>query len=146
MASSTDGMSTPPATDAPAAGRRRFDQIRAALAAIGATILGAAPHVLHHAGPVAGAAVLAGTTGRLLFGAVGFLLLIPLLRRLHRRSGSWVAPAGVAVLMAAAFTFSSLVIGPALTSGDDEAGAPVTGPTPAAAPGAGSPDHEAHHP
>lgn len=138
-------MSAPPVTDAPAAGRR-FDRVRAALAAIGATILGAAPHVLHHAGPVAGAALLAGTTGRLLFGALGFLLLIPLLRRLHRRSGSWVAPAGAAVLMAAAFTFSSLVIGPALTSGDDEAGAPVTGTTPAGAPGAGSSDHEAHHP
>ncbi len=139
-------MSAPPATDASAAGRRRFDRARAALAAVGAAILGAAPHVLHHAGPVAGAAVLAGTTGRLLFGALGVLLLIPLLRRLHRRTGSWVAPAGAVVLMMAAFTFSSFVIGPALTSGGDEPEAPVTDATPSAAPGSGSPDHDAHHP
>lgn len=132
-------MSGSPATNPPAARRRPFDRVRAALAAIGATVLGAAPHVLHHAGPVAGAALLAGTTGRLLFGVVGLLLAIPLLRRLHRRAGSWVAPAGVVVLMAIAFTFSSFVIGPALTSGEDER-------APRAAPEEVPPDHETHHP
>ncbi len=132
-------MSGSPAATPPARGRRSFDRARAALATVGATVLGAAPHVLHHAGPVAGAALLAGTTGRLVFGVLGFLLVIPLLRRLHRRTGSWVAPAGVAALMAAAFTFSTLVIGPALTSGED-------GRAPQAAPEGVPLDHETHHP
>jgi hypothetical protein len=37
---------------------------------------------------LAGAALLAGATGRLLFGALGFLLAVPMLVRLRRRSGS----------------------------------------------------------
>jgi hypothetical protein len=38
-----------------------------------AVVLGLAPHVLHHAGPLAGAALLAATGGALLFGAIGFV-------------------------------------------------------------------------
>jgi hypothetical protein len=63
--------------------------------------------VLHHVGPLAGAAVLAGATGTLLFGALGFALAIPMLRRLHRRHGSWAVPGGVLALMAVVFTFSA---------------------------------------
>jgi hypothetical protein len=63
--------------------------------------------VLHHVGPLAGAAVLAGATGTLLFGALGFALAIPMLRRLHRRHGSWAVPGGELALMAVVFTFSA---------------------------------------
>src|SRR5215217_683503 len=62
-----------------AASRHGLDRVRATLAAVGAAVLGAAPHVLHHAGPLAGAALLAGVSGRVLFGALGLLLAIPLL-------------------------------------------------------------------
>lgn len=110
----------------------------AALGALVAVVLGAAPHVLHHVGPFAGTALLAGTSGRLLFGALGFLLTISMLRRLHRRSGGWRVPGGVLALMMAIFAFSSFVIGPAL-AGDPSAATPGTTIT--------SPeDHEQHHP
>ena len=81
------------ATHLPAAPRHGLDRVRATLAAVGAAVLGAAPHVLHHAGPLAGAALLAGVSGKLLFGALGFLLAIPMLRRLRRRHDSWAVPA-----------------------------------------------------
>ena len=126
---------------ASASPRRRLPRPRAALAAAGAAVLGAAPHVLHHAGPLAGAALLAGATGTVLFGALGFVAAIPMLRHLRRRTGSWRAPAGVLAMMAALFTFSSLVIGPALT--DDGDG------TKPARPGETRPlpdGHDSHHP
>lgn len=117
---------------------------RAAVTALGAAAMGAAPHVLHHAGPLAGAALLAGTAGTLLFGGLGFLLAVPMLRRLHRRSGSWRLPGGALALMAVVFTFSSLVIGPSVTGGERDAPvqtAPDTAP-PDVRPG----KHGAHHP
>lgn len=78
-----------------AAKPRGLARVRAAAAAAGAVVLGAAPHVLHHVGPLAGAALLAGATGKLLFGALGLLLALPLLRRLRRRtsSGAWLSRA-----------------------------------------------------
>ena len=119
-------------------------RLRAALAALGAAVLGAAPHALHHVGPLAGAALLAGATGKILFGALGLLLSIPLLRRVRRRTGSWAVPAGVLALMAVAFTLSTFVVGPALTGGDDERRSSETpGQTqPAPADGEG---HGTHH-
>ena len=129
--------------------RRGLDRARAALATLGAAVLGAAPHVLHHVGPLAGAALLAGATGRLLFGALGFVLAIPLLRRLRRRTGSWAVPGGVLALMAAVFTLSSFVVGPALTGADDEPASPPAEAPPAnpAQPAQPNPDeHESHHP
>jgi hypothetical protein len=123
------------------------DRVRAAVAAVGAAVLGAAPHVLHHVGPLAGAALLAGATGKLLFGALGFALAIPMLRRLRRRTGSWRLPGMALALMAVIFTFSSFVIGPALTGGGDrgrEWAAP-SNTVPAAPPGVSESDHESHH-
>ena len=64
-----------------------------AAASVGAALLGAAPHVLHHAGPLAGAALFAGVGGTLLFGALGLAAATPLLLRMRRRSGSWRRPA-----------------------------------------------------
>jgi hypothetical protein len=124
--------------------------VRAVLAAVGAAILGAAPHVLHHVGPLAGAAVVAGATGKLLFGAIGFVLAIPMLRRLHRRHASWAVPGGVLALMAVVFTFSTFVIGPSITGAGDEPGGPArSSPTKteprAPQPGVSRSEHEAHH-
>ena len=58
-----------------------------------AAISGVAPHVLHHIGPFAGTALLAGAGGTVLFGVAGFVLSIPMLLRLRRRFGTWAAPA-----------------------------------------------------
>jgi hypothetical protein len=116
---------------------------RTVLAAVGAAVLGAAPHVLHHAGPLAGAALLAGARGKVLFAVIGFVAAVPMLRRLRRRAGSWRLPAAVLAAMAVMFVFSSLVIGPALTGGGG-GGSPakpeipgVTTPSPSG--------HDAHH-
>jgi hypothetical protein len=54
-------------------------------------VVGLAPHVLHHVGPLAGAALLAGLGGKALFFALSIVLSLPLLRRLHRRFGTLVA-------------------------------------------------------
>jgi hypothetical protein len=124
--------------------RGTADRLRAAIAGVGAAVLGAAPHVLHHVGPLAGAALLAGATGQLLFGAAGFLLAVPMLRRLHRRRGSWAVPGGMLALMAVAFTISSVVIGPALTDGGRESRAPAQN-VPSAPSGIGPSEHESHH-
>jgi hypothetical protein len=85
----------------------------AASAAVGA-IAGLAPHLLHHIGPLAGAALVTGAAGSVLFGALGFLLTIPMLLRLRRRFGSWRAPAIALVLFAVMFTISTAWIGPAI--------------------------------
>lgn len=127
------GPSASPA-DGPRPG---VERVRAAIATAGAAVLGAAPHVLHHVGPLAGAALLAGATGRVVFGLLGFLLAIPMLAKLRRRSGSWAIPGAVLGVMAAAFVVSSTVIGPALTGETDPTHQPSP-TTPA--------DHESHHP
>jgi peptidoglycan/LPS O-acetylase OafA/YrhL len=128
----------------PLASRSRLERMRAAVAAVGAAVLGAAPHVFHHVGPLAGAAVLAGASGKLLFGVLGFLLAVPMLRRLHRRHGSWSVPGGVLALMAVVFAFSTFVIGPAIT-GTVSVPSPPTKNVPAAPAGVSPSEHEAHH-
>jgi hypothetical protein len=47
-------------------------------------VIGVAPHVLHHAGLFAGAALLAGAGGKALFGALGLVLSLPFPVRLIR--------------------------------------------------------------
>ena len=97
--------------------------------------IGLLPHVLHHVGPLAGAALLAGAGGQALFAAIGFVASVPFLVRLHRRFGSWRVPAIALAVFAAMFTFSSLVIGPAISGGD-------TPPPPGVEQPAG---HASHH-
>ena len=80
--------------------------------------LGLLPHVLHHAGPLAGAALLAGAGGSLLFGALGFVAAIPLLLRMRRRFGSWRAPMAALCAFVALFALSTFAIGPAITGED----------------------------
>jgi len=91
----------------------------------GAAVLGVLPHVLHHVGLFAGA-LFAGAGGSLLFGAVGFLAVIPFLLRVHRRTGSWRIPAALLALFAVIFSISTFVIGPAITSDPGEKSAPAS--------------------
>ena len=109
-----------------------------AVTAVIATVMGLAPHVLHHIGLFAGAAFVVGVGGNLLFGAIGLLLSIPLLRRLHRRFGTWKAPALAVAVFAVMFSISAFVIGPAISSPDlVDAPQPAGTPSPA--------EHSAHH-
>lgn len=98
--------------------------------AVGA-IAGAAPHVLHHVGPLAGAAVITGAGGTVLFGVVGFALTIPMLLRLKRRFGTWLAPGIALTLFIAMFTASTVWIGPAIRGDGGSDGQPT--------------DHDSHH-
>ena len=105
-----------------------------AVLAVWGAFIGLLPHVLHHVGPLAGAALLAGATGRALFAAIGFVAAVPFLRRLYRRFGTWRAPAIALAIFVAMFSLSSFVIGPAISGGD----AP-------AQPGIEQDGHEEHH-
>lgn len=100
--------------------------------------VGVAPHVLHHAGPLAGTALLAGAGGKALFGVLGFVATIPVLWKLHRRKGGWRAPAWALGAFAAIFTLSTLVIGPVV--------ADITAPDPPAATQPAEVDPHGHGP
>jgi hypothetical protein len=60
-----------------------------------------------------------------LFAGIGFVLTVPMLLKLRKRFGSWVAPGVALALFAIMFTISTLWIGPALRgdggSGDSPA-------------------------
>lgn len=92
-------------------------------------LLGLLPHVLHHTGLIFGAALVTGTGGNLLFGALGLLLSLPLLRRLYLRFKTWKAPAIALIIFVAMFSLSAFVIGPAI-SGDSSGQTPSPGQTP----------------
>ena len=110
----------------------------AVTAAIGA-IMGLLPHVLHHATLFAGAALVTTSGGNLLFGAVGLLLSVPLLRRLYRRFGTWKAPAIGVALFTVMFSLSAFVIGPAISGNSPtETPEPASPTTPT--------EHTTHHP
>ncbi|GAB2750364.1 hypothetical protein [Nocardioides pakistanensis] len=137
------------AATAPADGERDFPvsesepggplaAVWSAVTAVIATVMGLAPHVLHHIGLFAGAAFVVGVGGNLLFGALGLLLSIPLLRRLHRRFGTWKAPALAVAVFAVMFSISAFVIGPAISSSE-----PAEAPQPAGTPSPA--EHSAHH-
>jgi hypothetical protein len=130
-------------TDAPPrrrAARGRLAAIRDTIGAAIGAILGLVPHVLHHVGLIAGAALITGAAGNALFFAVGLLFSIPLLRRLYRRFNTWRAPAIAIAVFAAVFSLSAFVIGPAITTNEttpgDQPPAPSQTPTK---------DHDEHH-
>lgn len=128
---------TPEALD-PAAestpGRGRLAALwNAVTAAVGA-VMGLLPHLLHHVSIFAGAALITGVGGNLLFGALGLLLSLPLLRRLYRRFRTWKAPAVAIAVFAVMFSLSAFVIGPAISDTDPE-------PTPEQI----DPKHSEHH-
>lgn len=102
-----------------------------------AIVSGIAPHVLHHVGPLAGTALLAGAGGTVLFGLAGFALSIPMLFRLRRRFGTWAAPAVASAIFTGVYLFSALVVGPAITAEPTGDVAPAASPSPT--------DHTEHH-
>lgn len=108
-----------------------------------AAVLGILPHVLHHVGPLAGAALLAGTGGTLLFGAIGFVAAIPFLLRVHRRCGNWRVPAALLALFAVVFSISTFVIGPAISGESSDASRSTTNQGAPSAPATGG--HNGHH-
>jgi hypothetical protein len=103
--------------------------------AVWGAVIGLAPHVLHHLGPLAGAALLAGAAGTALFAAIGFVLTVPFLLRLYRRFDTWRAPAIALAVFAALFSLSSFVIGPAISGGDSGTSPGIERPS----------GHEQHH-
>ena len=102
-----------------------------------AVVTGVAPHVLHHVGPLAGAALLAGVGGKAIFFAIGLALSAPMLRRLYRRFGTLLAPAAATAVFAGIFTFSSVVIAPRLTGSEQSQQPGIQQPSPS--------DHTSHH-
>ena len=123
----TQTVDNPPA-HAPALRRSWAARVWGAVIGAWGAFTGVLPHVLHHVGPLAGTALVAGAGGRLLFGGVGLVASIPFLVRLRRRFQSWMAPGIALVVFSALFAFSTFVIGP-LISGDT---ATTTAPVPAA--------------
>ena len=97
-------------------------------------VVGLAPHVLHHVGLLAGTALVAGSGGTALFGVLGLVASVPLLLRLHRRFGTWRAPALGLGAFAAMFAISTFLVGPAISGQSDRPSPPVP---------AG--DHDVHH-
>lgn len=136
--SSTAASVSGPKPDRPASSSP-FGALRVALSAVGAALLGLAPHLLHHAGPLAGAALIGGIGGTLLFGAVGFLLAVPFLLRLYRHQGSWRLPAVALALFVAMFLLSAFLVGPAITDSNSDDGGSQTQPQ------SQETAHEAHH-
>lgn len=117
--------------------RSAIARLWSAALAVWGGFIGLLPHVLHHVGPLAGAALLAGATGRVLFAAIGFVAAVPFLRRLHRKFATWKAPALALAVFVAMFSLSSFVIGPAIAGGDE---------SPPAKPGIQQPaGHAEHH-
>lgn len=109
-----------------------------AISGVTGVVVGVAPHVLHHVGPLVGTALVAGAGGTALFGLVGLLASIPMLVKLRRRFRSWWAPGIALLVFAAAFVFSTAVVGPLIRG--DESGTP-NGPTQTQLP----PGHDQHH-
>lgn len=115
--------------------RAAVGRLWAAVVAAWGVVVGLLPHVLHHVGPLAGAALLAGAAGTALFAAIGFVAAIPFLLRLRRRFATWRAPALALAIFAAMFSLSSFVIGPAISGDEPDTPAPEQ-------PGRG---HDGHH-
>ena len=114
-------------------------------AALGA-VLGLVPHVAHHAGLLLGAAAITGVAGNTALAASGLALSIPLLRRLHRRFGTWRAPAIAAALFSSMFALSAFVIGPAITGQGPADPTPPTAVVPTVpSPSPDASNHEGHH-
>jgi len=113
----------------------RRTRLGPALSGTFGTMAGITPHVLHHLGPIAGAAILTGVGGTLFFGALGLLFMIPMLVRFKRRSGHWLAPAIALTVFILMFSASTLWIGPAIRTALGSSGSPTMDPA----------AHQSHH-
>lgn len=100
-------------------------RIWSAISAAWGAFTGLLPHVLHHVGPLAGTALLAGSGGRALFAVVGFVASVPFLLRLRRRFGTWVAPLIGVIAFAITYSISTFLIGPLISERNDGARPPV---------------------
>ena len=99
--------------------RDRIRSIWSALVGAMGLVMGLLPHILHHVGFLAGTALVAGSGGTALFGALGFLFSIPMLVRLHRRFETWRAPAIGLLIFTLLFSISAFVIGPKVSGTGD---------------------------
>ena len=97
-------------------------------------IVGLAPHVLHHIGPLVGTALVAGSGGTVLFAVLGLVAAVPMLIKLRHRFSNWWAPGIALGVFTAMFLISSFVVGPLISALND----PV-------APGLSEVNHLAHH-
>jgi len=97
-------------------------------------IVGLAPHVLHHIGPLVGTALVAGAGGTALFGVLGLVASVPMLIKLRRKFSNWWAPGIALGAFTAMFLISSFVVGPLISSPD----------TPSS-PGVSEDNHLGHH-
>ena len=108
----------------PSRGGGRLATLWNAVTATVGAVMGLLPHLLHHISFFAGAALVTGVGGNLLFGALGLLLSVPMLRRLYRRFGTWKAPTVAVAVFAIMFSLSAFVIGPAISGTDQQEPAP----------------------
>lgn len=117
--------------------QKRLGALWNALTAAVGAVMGLLPHLLHHLSFFAGAALVTGVGGNVLFGTLGLLLSVPLLRRLYRRYSTWRAPAVAIAVFTVLFSLSTFVIGPALLGTDpDSAPGPIEQV---------DPEHDEHH-
>lgn len=115
----------------------RWGGVRDAVGAAVGTVLGLVPHVLHHVGIIAGTALLTGAGGNAALYVVGLVLSIPMLRRIHRRFRTRLAPAIAVGLFTVMFLVSALVVGPAIS---DRSPTDPRGPAPSP-----TEQHTEHH-
>lgn len=123
----------------------RLAAIRDAAGAVLGTVLGVAPHVLHHISLLAGAALITGASGNALFYVIGLVLSVPMLRRLYRRFRTPWAPAIAIAVFTSLFSLSAFVIGPAISGTDDPAPQSPIDPGPSNLGPSPTGDHSDHH-
>lgn len=121
----------------------RWKAARDTASAVVGTVLGIAPHVLHHIGLLAGAALITGASGNALFYVLGLLMSVPMLRRIHRRFPTLWAPAIAVAIFTALFSLSAFVIGPAI-SGNADTPSPSNPPSSPTNPSPAPPDEHGH--
>ena len=108
--------------------KTRIRSLRDGLIGALGLVMGLLPHVLHHIGFLVGTAFVAGSSGgTLIFGALGLLFSIPMLRRLYSRFHTWRAPVIALAIFVGMFALSSFIIGPAISGVNDSGSTPISG-------------------
>lgn len=120
----------------------RWRTVRDTVSAAVGTVLGIAPHVLHHLGLLAGTALITGASGNALLYVIGLLFSVPMLRRSYRHFRTPWAPAIAVAIFTALFSLSAFVVGPAVSGTGDQAAPNRPVEVGSATPG---PNHDEHH-